>query len=278
MGVGGREGRSAFGVRRWDGLRPFPNGAQVLNLASWLDVRENSTPAIAGAVHIAFSELPDRVHELPARQQLIQVADAGPEAWEALDYLHATGRRAVLKKEFEFGNVGLSRLWHPNKFLENSLEKIPVGNALELACGSGRDAVYLASLGYDVRAIDHLDDALELGRDLARRYLARPDSVTWVNEDLERPVALGKFDLVTCFYYLNRTILSKASTLLNPGGHLMVETFTVVHRQKFGKPKREHLVLHPEELRELAVGLEVLEYEEAWHEERHTARFLGRLL
>jgi SAM-dependent methyltransferase len=226
-------------------------------------------------VNIPVCELPDRVHELPPRLATTRIADVGVEAAEALAWLEANGRAAVIASGFEFGESADLRLWSPNAFLEQCVSRIPVGMALDLACGSGRDAVFLASRGFEVTAIDHLADAIAMGRDLELRYAAGAP-IQWLCDDLEKLPLTGQFDLVTCFYYLNRGLLENVGVLLRPGGYLVVETFTTVHRERFGKPRSKAFVLKPGELLQMASGLSVIEYEEDWHDGRHTARLVSR--
>ena len=215
------------------------------------------------------------MHELPPRHDVICIADVGCEAAEAKLWLDAHGRAARIRRGFVFGSCDQMRLWSPNPFLERVLTGIRGGHAIDLACGSGRDAVFIASCGFNVTAVDHLADALGMGRELERRYLGEYQPIDWVCEDLDRYLPPGSFDLVACFYYLNRRLLSKAIKSLGPDGHLVVETFTTIHRSKFGKPKSELLVLQPGELQDLCAELSIIEHEEAWHGDRHTARLHG---
>ena len=240
--------------------------------ALWLDTRLNASPPIADSVHIPLAELEFRVHELPPRHETIWIAKTGPFALEACAWLNANGRIAKAEDGFEYGDSAGGRLWAPNPFLEHCLNGIPPGKALDIACGSGRDAVYMASCGFRVTAIDHLQEALEMGKDLERRYLANCEPISWVRTDIEKTPPQGQFDLVTCFHYLHRPILAHISDLLAPGGKLVFETFTSVHREKHGKPRTENFVLQPSELKDLVKNLSLVEYEEDWHDSRHTAR------
>jgi len=69
---------------------------------------------------------------------------------------------------------GHSRLWKPNGLLVESVVElealVPVQRCLDLGCGSGRDAVYLALRGWDVIAVDRLPRALAKARALAMEY------------------------------------------------------------------------------------------------------------
>jgi len=228
--------------------------------------------SIQDSVQIPLSELGNRVHELPSRTSTIQVANVDSSASDAVDWLTANGRTAILGNNFVFGESERTRLWSPNLFLEQCAPKIPPGRVLDAACGSGRDSVFLASCGFEVTAIDHLEDALAMGKDLERRYIPNCVPIDWRCLDLNKNMPTGRFDLIACFFYLNRGLMAKVRDLLNPGGHLVMETFTTVHREKFGKPRSEGYALKPNELLRYADGMSVIEYEEDWHEGRHTAR------
>ena len=73
------------------------------------------------------------------------------------------------------------RVWSvgPNQFVERALADLPPGRAVDLAAGEGRNAVWLASRGWDVTAVDFSQVALARGRETA------PDAaVTWVCADV----------------------------------------------------------------------------------------------
>ena len=249
---------------------------RMLPKVSILDPRLTISEPIQASVHIPYTELPYRVHELPPKGQHLMVADFGDESLAALEWLGSNGRQPSLTADFTFGDDGLARLWAPNAFLESCLGQIPHGKALDIACGSGRDAVYMASGNWNVTAIDHLPDAISLGQDLEQRYLESQLPIEWICGDLSRVSLQDRWDLITCFFFLNRTVLANALESLVPGGHFIVETFTSVHREMFGKPRSPDFVLLPGELRAMAEGLEILEYEEAMHGNRHTAQIWAK--
>lgn len=246
----------------------------LVPLLRLLDPRPSALAAsepIAESVNIADDELHGRMHELPPRHGRVLIA--GPEPWagKARDLLLTSGREAEISTEWTFGQSQKGRLWQPNEFLLQTACQLTPGRALELACGSGRDAVTLGALGWEVVAIDHLEDALELGRDLACRY-APEASISWQKIDLERQVPEGEFDLISMAWYLNRDLIRHAVKLLRPGGSLVVETFTETHRARFGKPRTEAYVLKDEEILRLSEPLRIQICEEGWHNDRHSAR------
>lgn len=232
-----------------------------------------------GSVNIPFDELSRRVHELPPRDETTLVV--GDEAWSAaaLDWLSRSARSCAPAPPLQPGEARSCRLrlWKPSAFLETIVDRLRPGRALDVACGSGRDAVFLANRGWSVTAVDVLPDALALGRDLERRYRAgdaRP--VEWRTVDIEGapPPAefRGAFDLVCVFRYLHRPLMPELASWLTPGGSLVYETFTTVHRARHGKPGNDAHVLLPGELPHLLAGLAHRVAEEGWHGNAHTAR------
>ncbi len=101
------------------------------------------------------------------------------------------------------------------------------GDALELGCGEGGDAVWLAEQGWRVTAVDISATAVARGAaGAASRGIG--DRVTWASHDLSTWAPEGELDLVTASFFhstveLARTeILRRAAGRLRPGGHLLL--------------------------------------------------------
>lgn len=123
------------------------------------------------------------------------------------------------------GEAGLLFGAEPNRFLVAEVEGLQPGRALDLACGAGRNAVWLAERGWTVTGADFSDVGLENARGLAAE---RGVAVEWVQADATRwePPA-GAFDLVVVFYLQlpaaeRRLALEHASAAVAPGGTLLV--------------------------------------------------------
>lgn len=83
--------------------------------------------------------------------------------------------------------------------------------------------------------------------------------------DLEEelpPVAASQFALVTCFYYLQRSLFSPIECWLRPAGWLVYETYTVEQLRFAHGPRNPEHLLRPGELREAFPGLETIFYRE----------------
>ncbi len=252
-----------------------------------LDPREARAAAespLADSVNIPAAEIPARPHELPPSGQAVLVAEAGPPTDLACDCLRSIGREAIRTpalpaKAGEAACIG--RLWTPNAFLAELAPSLrPAGGcrALDAACGSGRDAVFLASLGRRVLGVDVLPDALERAQALAARCAAAIEPMEWSIVDLERepPAWSGRFDLITMFRFLHRPLFVRMFEWLRPGGTLVFETFTTVHRARHGRPARDGHVLEPGELADLLRDYRVEQLDEGWRDGVHTARAVAR--
>lgn len=227
------------------------------------------------AAWIPVDQLRDRTHELPPREVKLQVVAAADLLARTIELLASLGRRAAPAGETPAAPPDARyRLWRPSAFLARVAPALVPGRALDLGCGGGRDAVYLAAAGWQVAAVDLLPDALDIGRDLAMRYLDDPGAVRWIQADLGAGVPGNEppFDLIVMVRYLDRRLLREARRLLRPGGSIVVETFTTLHRERHGRPARDAHVLKPGELRALFDGFQVRALEEGWSGDAHLAR------
>ncbi len=233
---------------------------------------------IMDAVSIPLAELPQRTCELPPRDATILVAGPPASAEQAVGWLAAHGRRAVVEPDFTYDDKApgprIGCLWRPNAFLAEVLSQLAPARALDLACGTGRDAVFAASCGWHVTAIDILPDALERARRLAVICAPAIEPIEWLRADLEHdPPSFGPdFDLIFSVRYLHRPLFRRLVEWLKPGGSLVCETFTTLHRKRHGRPLRDEHVLQPGEWPTLLAGLELRHYSEAWRGMAHTAR------
>ncbi|AGB37056.1 class I SAM-dependent methyltransferase [Natronococcus occultus] len=105
--------------------------------------------------------------------------------------------------------------------LEHWIETLPDGRALDVATGTGRNALYLAERGYDVEAVDVSDEALELARDRATK---RGVDVDWIRTDLQEfECERGAYDVITVSFFAALEHLPELKEALAPGGVLVYE-------------------------------------------------------
>ncbi|MEP7180086.1 MAG: class I SAM-dependent methyltransferase [Pseudonocardiales bacterium] len=114
----------------------------------------------------------------------------------------------------------------PNRWVESELGGLPPGRALDVACGEGRNALWLAARGWRVSALDFSAVALDKGRLLESRQ-AGAAPVDWVRADAASYRPAEPVDLaLLCYLHLPRAdwlaALSAAAEALGPGGTLLV--------------------------------------------------------
>jgi SAM-dependent methyltransferase len=138
----------------------------------------------------------------------------------------------------------------PSPLVESVAVELEPGDALDLACGAGRNASYLAARGWRVTAVDGSAAAV----DLVRR---RAPLVDVQVADLERDfmIAPESWDLICCTYYLQRDLIPKIQSGVRPGGMAIV----IVH---LAGAEPTPTQASPGELRAMFAGWEVLHYYE----------------
>jgi SAM-dependent methyltransferase len=153
------------------------------------------------------------------------------------------------------------RIWsgRPNTALVDTVGDLAPGRALDLGCGEGGDALWLAERGWQVTAVDIADNAVERGRSAAAERGVT--GIDWVVADLSRWLPEGDFALVSaCFLHstveLPRAeILQRMAAVVRPGGHLLVVGHAAPPPWSKHANHHEHDLLDPTaELRQLALA------------------------
>ena len=148
--------------------------------------------------------------------------------------------------------------------------------ALDVACGDGRNARWLAELGFTVDAVDVSDVAIEALRRAAAERGLRVDARTI---DLDRdPLDEDAYDVVVCMSYLQRDLFGALRRALRPGGLLLYETFARAHVEELGKAFNPAYVLERNELLEAFRGLHVRHYREGAVERRGELRGVASIV
>jgi SAM-dependent methyltransferase len=145
----------------------------------------------------------------------------------------------------------------PVPLLARTAAKLPPGRALDLACGTGRNALWLARQGWSVTAVDGAPTAVEI---LRRRAHEQGLAVDAKVADLERGefhIEPSAWDLICICYYLQRGLFESAKRGLAPAGVLLA----IVHIAAPGEQPTNHR-LGPGELAEYFRGWEILHHYE----------------
>ena len=135
-----------------------------------------------------------------------------------------------------------------NEHLGALIEASALGPIVDLACGSGRNGLFLARMGLPVVFADHSQEALD---SVAHQLHAEGlPGETW-QVDLEAgtgdPLAARRFSAALVFRYLHRPLMPRLAASIAPGGLVIYETFTV-HNLQYGRPNNPEFLLLSDEL------------------------------
>lgn len=150
----------------------------------------------------------------------------------------------------------------PSAWVSRFAPLIGPGEVLDLACGSGRHAKWLADQGHTVLALDRDEKALAL---------ATGQGISIMQADLEEegslwPFEANRFAAIVVTNYLHRPLFSHIVASLAEGGVLIYETFAAGNEQ-FGKPSNPNFLLQPGELLSLCSSLRVVAFEDGYVEQ-----------
>lgn len=150
--------------------------------------------------------------------------------------------------------AGTELVWsaEPNRFLAAEVGGLTPGRALDVACGEGRNAVWLASLGWTVTGVDFSPVGLDKAHRLAQE---RGVSVEWVTADVTtyEPPA-GAFDLVVVLYLhlpapALAVVLARAAHALAPGGTFLLVAHDETNlTEGYGGPQDATVLYGPDDV------------------------------
>ena len=154
----------------------------------------------------------------------------------------------------------------PNRFLVAEVEGLEAGRALDVACGEGRNAVWLATQGWEVTGVDFSPVGIEKARRLAEEHGV---DVSWeVADTTTWRAPSDSFDLVILFYLhllpgSMRTVLGHAQDALAPGGTLLVVGHALRNlTDGYGGPPTADGLYSPDDLAEVLTALTIERAEE----------------
>jgi 2-polyprenyl-3-methyl-5-hydroxy-6-metoxy-1,4-benzoquinol methylase len=141
----------------------------------------------------------------------------------------------------------------PNRLLVEAVESLRPGKALDVDMGQGRNAVYLASRGWDVTGFDVADVGLEKARAQAAAAGVRINAVHASDDEFD--FGRERWDLIAVIYALEKRSVHRVREALKPGGLVVVEA---------GHADKPDLVMEYQsnELLTIFEGFRILKYEE----------------
>jgi len=236
---------------------------------------------LQGACSLPADELFARMHELPQRSQALRLCGTEYDLEQAQAFLQQRDYRiadTILwtpELEADLQQQGVlecgpqsARLWEPAPLVADFVQTlmpqygIEPSKGLDIACGAGRDLVYLALHGWRMLGLDASTEALQ-----RVQTLAAAEGVTVATQqcDLEKttqPLQAwqdGEFALVHVARYLHRPLLTELPRLLQSGGFLIYQTFMVGCEQTaLGRPSNPRFLLQAGELASTFASADIL--------------------
>jgi tellurite methyltransferase len=145
----------------------------------------------------------------------------------------------------------------PTPLVVTTAKQVPPGKALDLACGTGRNALWLAEQGWSVTAVDGAPAAIEILRKRASGRRLQVDARVADLENHEYRIERSAWDLITICYYLQRDLFEPARLGLKQGGLLLA----IVHITEPGEDPT-YKRLKPGELENYFDGWDIVHHYE----------------
>lgn len=178
--------------------------------------------------------------------------------------------------ESRYAGRGALPVGAPADLLVRHRDLLPTsGMGLDVACGDGRNALWMARQGLTVDAVDSAFAGL---RRLAAAARAECLDIRPVQADLEHfPLSADRYALVVNVRYLQRSMLPALRRAVRPGGIVAFETF-LRQQAAIGHPRNPDFLLEPGELGEAFAGFEILVEEERLRDTGGTPAYLASML
>lgn len=162
----------------------------------------------------------------------------------------------------------------PNAFVAAELDALPAGRALDVACGEGRNAIWLATRGWHATGIDFSSAGIARARQLAADADVAAGTEFVVGDVVDGPLPPGPFDAVVVAYLQlpaeqRRASLRQAAAVLAPGGVLLVVAHDTSNlAEGVGGPQDARVLYTAADVVEDLAGMDGLVVEKAERVER----------
>lgn len=167
-------------------------------------------------------------------------------------------KRSIMRNAVPQSNAKPAKI--VEAFLPLIKHQAATGKVLDLACGSGRNGLFL--LGHNIPVIFADNNASALENIAAASSFKKDIADLWLL-DIEagqtRALDGNKFDVIMVFNYLHRPVMSEIKDSLVEGGLILYETFTTA-QAAIGRPGNPDYLLEPGELKRWFKGWEMIHY------------------
>ncbi len=164
----------------------------------------------------------------------------------------------------------------PALFLVENIGLLPKGQVLDIAMGSGRNAIYLAKMGFHVEGVDISSGAVSNALESAQKAGVTLNAQT-IDLESEYQIRKNAYNVIICFSYLQRSLIPQIKDGLRKGGVVVYETF-LVDQAQWGKPKNPDYLLKHNELLNMFRDFRCLRYREGIIENRDDRRAIASIL
>lgn len=149
----------------------------------------------------------------------------------------------------------------PVEFLKEHIDILPRGKVLDIAMGEGRNAIFMAKNGFDVDGCDISEIAVNKAQELAKENNVKIRAFVADLETYQLP--RNAYDVIVCFYYLQRSLIPQIKEALKPGGMIIYETYTMENWERgLEGPKNKDYLLKPNELLNFFRDFTIIYYRE----------------
>ena len=238
-----------------------------------LDVRtecEYDREHIPGSLLMPLQTLPGRIDEVPnSGVPIAVVCEQGVRSVSACRLLaeHGFGPLRSLEGGLKAwpgptsvgleGNGAHRHGLAPSSFLVDNFHLLPRGIALDLAMGEGRNAIYLATRGFDVDGVDANPKKIASARAASRKLNAPIRAMVGNVQDGTYILPMEAYDAIIVFNFLHRPLFRDIRDGLVPGGVVVYQTYTV-DQPANGRPTNPDYLLRHGELQAAFQGWEIL--------------------
>lgn len=220
--------------------------------------------------------LEQRMHELPIKSLPLSVVGNEVQIKQAEVFLQSKGYQIAFKQmtvldQFSErisddlladGDVS-KRLWQPSdvvaRFCQDFYSSQTNKQGLDLACGAGRDSLYLTEKGWQMTSVDFSPSALDKLQNSAKRA---KQNIACLELNIEKDFGQlleqkTQYDLVLVVRYLHRPLLETLKSLIKPSGFIVYQTF-MQGCEEFGSPKNPRYLLAKDELASVYSDFDIL--------------------
>jgi tellurite methyltransferase len=168
------------------------------------------------------------------------------------------------------------KIAEPSRFLVENIALLPEGKVLDLAMGGGRNAVYLAGMGFKVEGVDVSGEAVESAKMLADSQGVKFNAHV-VDLELKYKIPPEEYNVIICFNYLQRSLMQDIRNGVKRGGVVVYETY-IVDQAQYGKPKNPDHLLRHNELLDIFRDFRCLRYREGLFQDRTRLKAIASIV